>query len=295
MQQTTEQEHRQQASGPEFIVIGAAKSATSSLCVALQYHPAIHIPQKKELNFFSHDQNYRRGHDWYHGQFSPSPGAICGEGSVSYSFYDAHPETSVRIHAYRPDMKFIYIVRDPIARLVSLYHQFQAAGVLGPVSFGEALRSHIALLDSARYWKQISAYRRLFPDSQIQILFFEDWKENPADLLGQCCDFLGVERRTDLHVSKKGQTHGQRRDSRLLWAMRSKRGFGRVRNMLPEPVRGFLRNFLKTPIARLPDVTPDTREFLREELTEDIEQFLSWCGRPNFWSLQQDMSSASAA
>lgn len=281
-------------SGPDFIVIGAAKAATTSLCVALQYHPQIHIPSRKEINFFSMNDLYARGTDWYHDQFDAPHGALIGEGSVSYTFQDAHPATAARIHAYRPEMKLIYIVREPIGRLISLYLQFQAAGVIGPVSFGEALRTHRALLDSGRYWKQISAYRNYFPDEQIQILFFDDWKQDAAVPLETCCEFLGVDRGLDLLVSRKTQTLGQARDTKALWALRSLPGFAALRDRLPRTLRGSLKSMLKSKIDGVPEITPETQRFLQEELTDDLRQFLTYAGRPDFWSVESSAAGLAA-
>lgn len=269
--------------GPDFLVIGAAKAATTSLCVALQYHPQIHIPSRKELNFFSMDDVFARGFDWYHDQFAAEAEMVTGEGSVSYSFAHAHPATAERIHQYRPGMKLVYIVREPVQRLLSLYLQFQAAGVIGPVSFRDALRSHPALLDSGRYWKQLSAYRNFFPDSQIQVLFFEDWKQDATGPLAACCDFLGVASRTDLLVSRKTMTVGQARDTKALWAMRSVPGFSQLRDRLPQSLRGALKSVFKSTIHNAPVVTPDEYQFLEDELSEDLTRFLDFAGRPNFW------------
>ena len=280
---------------PHFIVIGAAKAATSSLCASLEHHPQIHIPAQKEFNFFSMDEVYSRGVEWYAQQFQPEPGSMVGEGSVSYTFQDAHPKTVGRIHKHNPLTRLIYIVRDPIARLISLYRQFQAAGTLGPVSLQQALETHPSLLDSARYWKQISAYRDHFPDSQILVLFFDDWRNDPQSSLRQCCEFLGVGENVELPVTRKGQTMGQLRDRQFLWKLRNMNGFGRVRDLLPDRVRQSIRPLLKKPIRRAPVLSADTKRLLVDDLSEDLAKFLAFYGRPDLWDLNADRRDSAAA
>lgn len=280
---------------PDFIVIGAAKAATSSLCVSLQYHPDIHIPSRKELNFFSIDEVYARGVDWYERQFQPQAGAIIGEGSVTYTFYDAYPNTSRRIHEYNPEMRLIYIVREPVSRVISLYRQFQAAGTIGPGSLQQALDTHVSLLDSARYWKQISAYRNHFPDAQIHVVFFDDWISDPQSVVRRCCEFLGVRSDVELPVSQKGQTQGQLQDSQFLWQLRNMRGFCALRDLVPDGIRDFIRPFVKTPIGGVPELTDETYRLLINTLSSDLCQFLEFYGRPDLWHLDRDCRPSVAA
>ena len=270
----------------DFIVIGAAKAATSSLCVALQYHPKIHIPARKEINYFSMDGYYKLGPAWYEAQFTGKSDAVTGEGSVSYSFGAWSPETAKRIYDYNPNMRLIYMVREPLSRIVSLYHQFQAAGTLGPLTLLEALESDAKLLDSGRYWQQISRYREFFEDSRIKVIFYEDWVSDPQQVLMDCCDFLGVEYEGELRVSVKGQTSGQLRDSRLLWRLRNIAGFAALRDRMPKIIRAGLRTVFKRPIKNSPLINEDTKSFLQKELQEDISQFLGFYNRTGLWNLQ---------
>lgn len=271
--------------GPKFVIIGAAKAATTSLCLVLRRHPQVHIPARKELNFFSVDSIYARGVDWYHDQFHPDADRVQGEGSVSYSLCGLFPSTPERICRYRPDMKLVYLVRDPVERLLSYYLQLQAAGQIGPVSFTEALRESPELLDSARYWKQIRAYRQVFPTEQIQVLFFDDWVTDPQRVTSDCCRFVGVDPELALGTKQIGQTVGQWRDSRFSWALRRLPGFRTARDLLPPRARKRLRNIFKTPISSKPSVPADTYRFLEQELGEDMKQFLDFYGRPNLWSI----------
>ncbi len=150
-------------------------------------------------------------------------------------------------------------------------------------------------MDSARYWKQISAYRNYFPDSQIHVMFFDDWKNNPQCAVKQCCEFLGVDSHFKLPVSQKGQTLGQLRDRQLLWNLRNIKGYRVIRDLIPNGIRSSARPFLKTPIRYLPELSGETLRMLTNELSGDLAQFLEFYNRPGLWSLVTDHEPSVAA
>ncbi len=71
---------------PDFIIIGAMKSATSTLHNQLSAQPGIFMSTPKEPNFFSDDDIYNQGLSWYSGLFSDANARdICGESSTHYT------------------------------------------------------------------------------------------------------------------------------------------------------------------------------------------------------------------
>ena len=54
---------------PDFIIIGAMRSATSTLSSYLFEHPKVHIVEGKEVHFFSDEKIYNQGADWYFSKF----------------------------------------------------------------------------------------------------------------------------------------------------------------------------------------------------------------------------------
>ena len=105
---------------PNFIIIGAAKSATTTLTTILPKHPDIFISKTKEPKFFG--RYYNKGWDWYASRFSEGQGsALRGEGSTMYtSQMKAFKNTPELMHQYLPKLKLIYIVRHPLDRIISL-------------------------------------------------------------------------------------------------------------------------------------------------------------------------------
>lgn len=195
---------------PNFLVVGAAKAGSTSLCAALARHPDVFFPARKELHFFSFDAVYAHGFEWYERWFEDSRGFTArGEGSTSYAGRLQFPEAAARIAAYDPEIKLIYIVREPLARIESLWMQLQRFGAGSPFAdlgvhelpaafhvhhdFDRALREQRdALVESSNYWRELEHLRRWFEASQIHLVFLEELEHDPRGVLRACFEFLGV-------------------------------------------------------------------------------------------------------
>ena len=83
---------------PDFIVMGAMKSATSTLHEQLSMQHGLFMSEEKEPNFFSNDEVYAKGLDWYSSLFANAPpGAACGESSTHYTKLPTYPQTVARM------------------------------------------------------------------------------------------------------------------------------------------------------------------------------------------------------
>ena len=113
---------------PNFIIIGAAKSATTTLANALKRHPDIFISKPKEPKFFG--RNYAKGWDWYASIFRKGEGTpLRGEASTMYaSHLRDFRKTPKLLSIYLPEIKLIYIVRHPLERIVSQWRHYSSPG-----------------------------------------------------------------------------------------------------------------------------------------------------------------------
>jgi hypothetical protein len=109
---------------PDFLIIGATKTGTTSLDFYLSLHPEIHMARPKEPRFFIDAPEplgrWGRGLDWYRGLFR-SEKRICGEASPTYSNWSAMQGVFERMHSVVPDAKILFVVRERFARLRSSY------------------------------------------------------------------------------------------------------------------------------------------------------------------------------
>lgn len=179
---------------PDFVIIGAHKCGTTSLHYYLQFHPEIVTSDLKETNFFSIDEYWNKGIEWYQSHFRGG-GRVCGEASPSYTMYPKYPLAPERLHSIAPEAKLIYLVRDPLERLLSHYLDVVKGGQ-ETRSFGEVVESLTAedtLVSFGCYAMQLERYLRYFPCDRILVLSAEDLKNNRRDILRRVFSFLGVD------------------------------------------------------------------------------------------------------
>jgi hypothetical protein len=272
---------------PDYLVIGAQKCATSSLCSLLGAHPEVFMTNPKEPFFFSHDEIWKRGMGWYQSLFERvTDEKAVGEGSTTYSMYETYPDAARRIAENLPEVKLIYIVRDPLDRIVSHWVHLRSSGGREKLPFRDAVRTEPAYIDNSLYEKQIGIYLEHYPPDRIMTLFFEDFVRDQAATMARCFDFLGVD--TSLaspHTRHKHGSAGKREDTRLLRPLRRFRFFEILRDRAPHWLREPLRRALKRRAER-PLFDAETRDWVAGRLREDSRAFLARSGKPTgFWGL----------
>jgi hypothetical protein len=243
---------------PNFIIIGAAKSATTTLATVLPRHPDIFLSRPKEPKFFG--RRYGKGWRWYRKIFRPGNGYLLrGEASTMYaSSLGSFKYTPVLMHRYLPDVKIVYVVRHPLDRLVSQWRHLKGRQP-DWVEFERILSDKPAanlLLGCSSYFQRIQEFRRYFPDSQIHCLTFEDLVESPSTVLGNLLSFLGASVRPELLLDDDG----------------------RLPRVNEAGQKG--RSFIDVP--SWPD---KMRAKMVELLRPDAESFLSYIGKPSdYWT-----------
>jgi Sulfotransferase domain len=179
---------------PTFIVIGAMKAGTTSLFHYLVEHPEVHMSPLKEVDFFVEESNWSRGFEWYGRQFdgaTPRTVAI-GEASTIYTKYPAYRGVPERIRRHLPDVRLIYVVRDPIARLRSHYqHRTLVGNERRPLA--EAIDADPTYIDTSRYGMQLDQYLEHFPREQIRIITSEALRSSRAETVRDVYRFIGVD------------------------------------------------------------------------------------------------------
>jgi len=164
---------------PRVVVIGAMKCATSAVHSYLDAHPDITMSRTKELNFFNgpdvapHDDaeswwrtgQWHRGLGWYSAQFDPDA-VVCGESSPAYTAPGC-PEVAGRMASVVPDVRLVYLVRDPVERALSQYaHHVRDGTERRPVA--EALLDPASqYVARSRYHERLQPFLSHFPPAQV--------------------------------------------------------------------------------------------------------------------------------
>lgn len=177
---------------PDFLIIGAMKCGTSTLQAQISTQPGIFMTTPKEPNFFSNDDIYAHGPDWYRGLFdAAADNDLKGEASTHYTKLPTYPETITRMRDLLGAPKLIYMIRNPVERAVSHYvHEWSEARMGNdPVS---AFEQFPELADYGRYAMQITPFIKTFGADQIHLTSLEQIKADPAKELIRIGDFLGL-------------------------------------------------------------------------------------------------------
>jgi hypothetical protein len=177
----------------DFMIIGAQKCGTTTLFDILADHPSIVRCSKKEPHFFSLSKDWKSDLPEYEKLFHQRQGALYFEASTSYTFY---PLRNLRIwddiFDYNPNMKFIYLVRSPIDRIVSSYMHIYHRGYTDlPIT--KAIVQDRMFIDLSRYYTQIRPYVRKFGRNNVLIIDFDDFNHHRRMVLQTVAEFLGLD------------------------------------------------------------------------------------------------------
>lgn len=184
----------------DFLGIGAQKSATSWLFQCMREHPRVCLAEEKELHYFSSDENYAKGAEWYatHWQIC-KPDTLKGEISTSYLSSPLAPE---RIKQDAPNAKLIALLRNPVDRAEShVRHLLSKKEVPNTLSLQELLAQRPDILENGRYATHLARYFALFPKEQIHIDTYDNVEREPLNVISRVDLFLGIDTHTPLSLS----------------------------------------------------------------------------------------------
>ncbi|MEM8801051.1 MAG: sulfotransferase domain-containing protein [Pseudomonadota bacterium] len=176
---------------PDYILIGAMKCGTTTLAAQLGAQPGIFMTEPKEPNFFSDDANFAKGMDWYSAHFAgAAPGDLKGEASTHYTKRPEMLETVTRLKAEVPQAKLVYMIRNPIARIVSHYIHEWTQGVLS-APLDVEIERHTPLVDYGRYGWQVAPFVEAFGREAIFLTSLERMKADPGGELTRVAQHIG--------------------------------------------------------------------------------------------------------
>lgn len=195
---------------PNFFVGGAAQSGTSNLALSLMQHPAIYMPREivPEPHFFLKSAAFAQGLSNYIDRFFPDVGDEIAVGEKSSSYLYGGRLVAERIEAATPGAKIIFILRNPVDRVVSNY-RFSVLNGLEDLSLEHALLAEDARRASAsgvwreiqpydytgrsRYASGLAAFLDVLGAENVLTLKMESFRAEPELGWRQVFSFLGVD------------------------------------------------------------------------------------------------------
>lgn len=201
----------------DLMIVGAQKCATTTLFSLLNKHPQLCGSAIKETNFFSFSPDWQLNLNAYHAGFKQAPGVMYFEASPTYTFPNItelpgastakmrssnpvkkgsfRPIPNERvwddIHAYNPALKIIYLVRNPLDRIVSGYMHYYARGYTD-LSIEEELKTNGLHVAVSCYASRIQPFTDRFGSKQVLIIQFDDLLGARAATLQRVATFLGI-------------------------------------------------------------------------------------------------------
>jgi Sulfotransferase domain len=259
---------------PNFVIIGATKSGTSSLAHHVGRHPDSFIAPQKEVHFF--DRNFDRGVGWYRGHFEGSSGYRArGEATPTY-MYDSN--ALPRMAKVVPEARLVAALRDPVTRAYSQYWQ-RVARNGEHASFADAVAAepetitaedpHAGYLARGRYLEQLQRACAFYPRESLYVVLFEDLATRPVEVLEGLCGFLDLDpEKLPGHLERVVNPYVRFRSLSL--RERSKRWPKRLRDLVGR---------LNTVRESYPPMDPDVEGELRRRFKPHNDALAEWLGR----------------
>ncbi len=265
---------------PDFIVIGAMKSATTTLHEQLRRQRGLLMSQTKEPNFFSDDENYAKGLQWYASCFPPATqDGLRGESSTHYTKLPAFPHTVQRMKSALPRVKLIYVMRHPIDRLISHYlHELTVGQASGDLE--EAVARHQGLVDYGRYSYQLEPYFQAYGCQSVLPVFFDRLVAEPDEELERIGRFLGTPEPLcwDHTIGPQNVGRERLRSSHLRNLLVQSPVLAPLRRtLIPRRLSERLKALWRFRMDR-PEIPPRLYARLRLAFDEDLARLGSWLG-----------------
>jgi len=255
------------------------KGGTGSLWRYLRIHPEIFMSEIKELDYFILERNYSKGIRWYESNFNGQAKEY-GEASPNYTKHPVHAGVPERMHAVVPNAKLIYVVRDPIDRIISHYVHFYSNN-----KEDRTLSEALSDLDRSRYvtcskyYMQLQQYLKYYPPESILIIASESLKNQRRTTLKTIFSFLNVDDSFDSPEYDKvfHKSSLKRRRNKLGQLVLKMRWREKLRPHLPAAVVQMSRNMTGRHVAK-PELDKDLEKRLVDYLQEDVDSLRKYTG-----------------
>ena len=288
---------------PNFLVIGAAKSGTTSLYHYLAQHPDVYMSPVKEPKFFAlegESPSFRGPGDGeadavttlegYRALFEGANGeSAVGEATPLYLYLE---RALGRIKHHVPEAKLIAVLRNPVERAYSSFLHKVRDGRETTTDFAEALALEEERIREGWaygwhykrrgfYHEQIVRYYEAFGREQIRVYLYEDLKRDPRALLRDAYGFLGVDDAFVPNLSLKHNVSGIPKNKLVHSLLRGRNPVKTVlKPLLPEGLRKkLLVDLQRRNLEKAPPIPPEVRRGLLEEYCEDILKLQGLIGR----------------
>lgn len=286
---------------PSVFIIGAMKSATTTLAELLSRHPQFAVSYPKEPGYFSRDERFVLGRSWYLKHFAHAhDGQILCDASTCYSRSQRYPLAAPRLSEFMPEAKLIYILRNPVDRAYSHYiHEMEVRFSRGlrPISLRGFLETDIECVSASQYCRELAHLFRWFKRSQLLCVRFEDVSNKPQIVGTSVAKFVGVFAEFDWGIVEPANARGtgiryhhvdrlshQLRRFAIIKAAKSLFSASARRQLVSSLERALIRlgagkHLARQFLASLEPLSQETAGWLHDQLDKDTKRLgdtLDW-------------------
>jgi len=263
---------------PNFLIVGAAKSGTTTLAQHLRHHPDVFMAPGKEIHYF--DDNFNKGLEWYQAHFSEATNQrAIGEATPMYMYLEEGPQ---RMAGVLPEARLLAILRNPVDRAYSHYwhergrkrEKLEFADAIAAERERLATGDHHSLhyysyMDRGRYLRQLQRACQYYPREKVLVILFEDLCHAPLEVIQTACRFLEVDDSfVPPQIGKKFNRYSPCRSTKL-------RAIGRrVR-----PLKGLIDSVNDLNNSSYQPMSQADRAELVKAFKKDNDALAAWLGR----------------
>ena len=274
---------------PDFLIIGGAKSGTTSLFAHLVEHPNIIPGSMKEVFFFQYISNNKTSFYRSHFPIKRKNLITCD----STSSYFVHPLIPARVHKLLPSAKLIVVLRNPVERAYSEFHYTVTLGSELTENFGDVIKSELKRIEIGNkkpelkientnynhfafshlrdglYVQHLERWLKFFPNEQLLVLHTKDLYTNLDQTLAETFEFLNL---------PKYQIENRIEKNKI----------DKIR-----PLSGHVRNIYKNidsktrtlfNVQNYPEIKSETRKFLQDFFRPHNEKLFKMIGKRFDWN-----------
>lgn len=185
---------------PDFIIIGAQKSGTSSLYYYLSQHPSLKLSVSKEIHYYNYYLRQGKGINWYKSFFPLKVRSISKKTGEASPYYLFDENAAIQLKRDVPNVKLIALLRNPIDRAYSAYNMNVAHGGWQPrQSFEQAIANPDLSMETSQmylvrgqYAEHIKKWLKHFKREQFLFIKSEDFFKDPRASLKKVYNFLDI-------------------------------------------------------------------------------------------------------
>ncbi len=266
---------------PNFFIVGAPRTGTTSLYFYLKSHPQVYMSPIKEPNFFAKDlklSDFRGGYkeplmfnlnkyfskkvldfvhlayitdiEMYLKLYKDVKNEIAiGEASTSYLYSKV---AAKEIYKFNNDAKIIILLRNPVERAFSHYLMNLQIGLTDNFNFLSDFYQDLKVnkkgwgishlyFELGLYYEMVNRYLEIFPKENVKIIIFEEFKKKPKKVFWEILKFLNLRKDYNVDLTKKYNISNIPKNPKL----HKKIKFIAIpfKRILPDKIKNKIKNF----------------------------------------------------